>query len=304
MPAGARPASGLKDRQKISLICRVVAVRGAPADCNPSVEIRVGSEINADDIKAVARPAQTSPRRGGELNETIMLGSAVFEASALVHVIVWDYSGGDGRPCGRASLPIGDALKGAFYNPKASSQEAGLGMEQTLDVEGKDAGGFTAVLRFGFWEHSKVTVKVDKAHKLPYMDLIGTIDGQVELRLVNSDMSRERFPHTAGEESLWHAETEVVSNTTEPVWAKKFHFPTSGDPRQQLLVILWDDDTPMPATPVGVVSLPIGDILAGQPESEQERKLKLLQVVGEDKVDGLNHARLIMHTSWKPALHK
>mmetsp|Transcript_60757 Transcript_60757/g.170232 ORF Transcript_60757/g.170232 Transcript_60757/m.170232 type:complete len:222 (+) Transcript_60757:726-1391(+) len=201
---------------------------------------------------------------------------------------------------GMASVPLKDALAGCKPLTSSRVAEERLSSKRSFRLEGDGLSDCAVELRFGYTQHCKITVEVVRGHKLPIMDWIGTIDAQVELRLVSGDSTLKNLTHFSGEETLWQAETSVMTNTQEPKWNQTFNFTTVGDPDYHLFVIVWDDDTPMPATPVGTATVPLSTIVSEPVDKKQELKLKLTQVPGEEQVKDLRLATIFLNVSWQP----
>lgn len=274
--------------------------------CDPFVEVRLvhgdpskRSKGNVDGMPKSS--AQTEVKTGDMFpnwGEKVCV-EGVFKEDAYIQLILWDYNVFKNQPLGHAAMKIGKMIEGCVYNAENAKPHQcphSMSMKPISDeVQLKSK----VTCKCHYYEIHRWKIFVDKGRRLPKVDLLGTCDGFIEARLVKRDPRKMAFSGTPGEECVWSGRTNPVANSMDPSWGQELSCVTPGDPHYYLQVVLWDDNSPLPAQPLGHAVLSMREIACTLPGAEPvEHKLKFQKLPDTSGYPDLPKTRVHMRLSF------
>lgn len=267
--------------------------------CDPFVEVRCvkgDPRPKGGDIAGVPKDSAKTKSIDGDLtpdwHETLTLAKASYGPDMFVTIILWDSNIAKNTPIGYQALPTTELLSGLQYNAD-SEKQAQKEHVATFETLLKDASmGLKATvnLAFSYVEVHKFKFQIKNGSHLPKVDLLGSIDAFIEVRLIDGDPSQLNFTTTPGKETLWSAKTKTVSDNMDPVFNEDLQVSVPADPSKNFVIVVCDSGA-MGNTPIGMVVVPLKG-LCSELSGTQEIKSKLTKLPNWDAPQHLSKAKV------------
>eukprot|EP00929_Paragymnodinium_shiwhaense_P076837 TRINITY_DN39557_c0_g1_i1.p1 TRINITY_DN39557_c0_g1~~TRINITY_DN39557_c0_g1_i1.p1 ORF type:complete len:939 (+),score=241.27 TRINITY_DN39557_c0_g1_i1:239-3055(+) len=294
----------LKDKQRFALFVMVQSASGLPSvkmfgGIDPHLELRCVSGVDPArrndggiasppkfSVSTQTKKGETEPKWG----ETLLLDGFAKAPDHFLQVILWD-SGMTGKTAvGSVTLAAPECLGDADYDPGRNGPLPACPkkLKKFKNLHDPSMSLKTAVsLSLSWVEVHRYSIKLQKASRLPKVKMIGTINSLIEIRICKKDPRKSDYVAAAGPDLVaFSGRCDAVPNSMDPKYDKEISFETPGHPLWFLQLILIDDASPMPETPLAQAVIPLYELGETLPFSmggkQIDHKLRFSKLPGAD----------------------
>lgn len=266
--------------------------------CDPFVEVmymKSNPETQRGGLNAPSAAKVRTHSKEGDINpvwnEIILLPKIVYGPDYYVNVILWDSNISSNMPIGYRSWTAAQFLQGLQFDP---SQEEVTFTDVVIDnfrsllVDRPQLPGTVVRISTAYLEVHKFKLHVGKATQLPKVDVGGSIDPFVEVRIMNCNPHQHDWHCVPGAETIWSGKTKKFWNNQNPTWDEDIIFSLAGNPAHYIVIAIMDADEGEKGKkpeevnkPVGMTVVPMRRILSNQEGFKEEFKTMLDKIPGK-----------------------